>query len=163
MCGQVFSIFSTVGAGFGKFKFKPRWCVRIYKWPLLVLAENVDMDTIDDLNDFISIATYLTKEEANSIKKALTAIRVDAVASGHDTGSRYQTLHYEIRVKRKDIDRARPIVERRRKRASLESQLCPKCSSGSYKILEKKGFWQNLYYYGTTLAQCKKCRTKYPI
>ena len=40
---------------------------------------------------------------------------------------------------------------------------CPNCKNLGCKIIEKKSIWQRLYYWGTTLAECKKCRTRFPI
>ena len=126
-------------------------------------TDKVDMDEINDTDDLISVGTHLTKEEADSIKTSLTSMNIDFVANGHDAASRYHSLYYEIRVQRKDFEKARTAVNSRQRKTLLESRQCPKCQSKEYRILEKKGLWQKLYYYGTTLVQCKKCRTKYPI
>ncbi len=121
------------------------------------------MDEIDDADDLISVGTHLTKEEADSIKTSLTSMSIDFVVNGHDAASRYHSLYYEISVQSKDFDRARNAVKNRQRKTLIDSQQCPKCKCKDYKILEKDGLWEKIYYYGTTLVQCKKCRTKYPI
>jgi hypothetical protein len=121
------------------------------------------MEEINDTDDLISVGTHLTREEADSIKTSLTSMNIDFVSNGHDAASRHSNLYYEIRVQRKDIEKARVAVKSRQRKTLLESRQCPKCENKDYKVLEKKGLWEKIYYYGTTLVQCKKCKTKYPI
>jgi hypothetical protein len=126
-------------------------------------TNKVDRDEINDRDDLLSVGTHLTREEADSIKSSLTSLNIDFTVNGHDAASRYSNLYYEIRVQRKDFEKARKAVKSRQRKTLLGSRQCPKCKSKDYKILEKKGLWEKIYYYGTTLVQCKKCRTKYPI
>jgi hypothetical protein len=121
------------------------------------------MDEINDTDDLISIGTHLSQDEADSIKSSLTSMNIDYVSNGHDAVSRYNNLYYEIRVQKKDVERARTIVKSRQRKILLESRQCPKCKMGDYRTLEKKGLWEKIYYHGTTLVQCRKCRTKYSI
>lgn len=121
------------------------------------------MDDINDTDDLVSVGTHLTKEEADSIKSGLTSMNVDFVVNGHDAASRYSSLYYEIKVKRGDARAAKQVIDKRRARNFVESRKCPKCKNLVYREIEKKGLWERIYYFGTTLVQCQKCKTKYSI
>ncbi len=121
------------------------------------------MNENDDIHELITVGSYLTKDEADSIKSRLTSMKIEFVVNGQYAASRYRSLYYEIKVQRKDFENAKRIVKNQLKKTLIENQKCPKCKNLEYTILEKKGLWQKIYYYGTTLVQCKKCETKYLI
>ena len=114
-------------------------------------------------SELVSIGTQLTRAEADSIKSGLQSINVHFVENGHDAANRYSSLYFEIRVERKNFERAIEVVKARQKQTKVESKKCPKCEGDNYKELKKDTLWKKIYYYGTTLVQCRDCRTKYPI
>ncbi|HRK54075.1 MAG TPA: hypothetical protein PK185_09170 [Cyclobacteriaceae bacterium] len=121
------------------------------------------MDGIKDSDILISAGTHLTVDEVASIKSDLTSLNIDFVVNGHGAASRFRSYYYEIIVKEENIGTAKKIVEKRRSSTSVESRQCPKCKNPKYNELKKSGIWEKIYYYGTTLVQCRKCKTKYPI
>lgn len=121
------------------------------------------MDDINDADDLVSVATHLTRDEADSIRSGLTSINVNFVVNGHDAASRYASLYYEVKVRRRDVQTAQQVIDKRRAKKFIESRKCPKCKNLVYREVEKTGLWQKIYYFGTTLVQCQKCKTRYSI
>ena len=121
------------------------------------------MDDIDGIESFETVTSHLTGQEADSIKSMLTSMNIDFIASGHDAKSRYDSLYYQIKVKKRDFKVAKQIIDKRRAKLFLESRKCPKCKTLGYKEIEKRAIWEKIYYYGTTLVECKKCKTRFSI
>lgn len=111
----------------------------------------------------ISVGTNLTEDEVNSIKSVLTSMNIAYSVNGHGAASRYRSYYYEIKVRKDDFAKAKTVVEKRQQKTFAESQQCPKCRYTEYEKLPKNGIWEKVYYYGTTLVRCKKCKTKYSV
>ncbi|MBT1705849.1 hypothetical protein [Chryseosolibacter indicus] len=121
------------------------------------------MEDINDDNDLEEVASYLTKHEADSLTQILYSQNIDFTNQGHDAANRYHSLYYLIKVRRGDLNAIKRLVNKKRAEAFIEGKKCPKCKNLGYKEIEKKGFWQRVYYLGTTLVQCNKCKTTFPV
>ena len=121
------------------------------------------MDNIDNSDSLASVGTYLTGPEAEIIKSNLEAMNIPYVVEKSNPVNHYNKNYYEIKVKRKHGKTASQVVGKIRAKDLIERRKCPKCRSSKYREVEHKTFWQKLYYLGTTLVQCQKCKTRYPI
>jgi len=120
------------------------------------------MSNIKESKDLVSIATHLTREEADELKSSLTETDIDYLAIGHAAVSRLNSQYYEIKVEVKNKRVAREILGKMRAKTFIENRKCPRCNTLQHTEV-KKNLWEKIYYYGTTLVQCQKCKTKYSI
>lgn len=114
-------------------------------------------------DDIISLISYLTLSELDSIKARLNSHNIKYIVNGHGARSRYHSAYYEIRVRKKDYKKAKGIADRFRAETFLKSRKCPKCGSRLYESVSNLNFFQKLLYLGTTPVKCKKCGNKYFI
>jgi hypothetical protein len=113
--------------------------------------------------DFISLASYLTTDELDSIKGRLSSSKIKYIVNGHGAKSRYHSAYYEIRVAKEDYVQAKIIVDKFKVSNFLKNKNCPKCNSTNYEVIEKLNIFQKILYIGTTPVKCKKCKTKFFI
>ncbi|MEZ4972816.1 MAG: hypothetical protein R2820_05870 [Cyclobacteriaceae bacterium] len=126
------------------------------------------MSEKDESSNLVSAGGYLTESELQEVRSILNAMNIRHVASGHGPAERgalgqYRNYYYEVKVYRDDYEVARKVILKRKNKIKVEGRQCPRCKSLVYLEAEKKGLWEKIYYYGTTLVQCKKCKTRYPI
>lgn len=117
----------------------------------------------NDKENLVSLVTYLTREEANTIESRLQAAKIPYVMKGFDAASRYSSLYFEILVNLTDLQRSKVIVAYEQSKAVLRQKECPKCQSPNYTELPARTWWQKIYYAGTTRVKCNRCRTVFPI
>lgn len=126
------------------------------------------MDEKDESSNLVSAGGYLTESELREVRSILNSMNIRHVAGGHGPADRgqlgqYRNYYYEVKVHPDDYEVVRKVIVKRKNKSKVEGRQCPKCKSLLYLEVEKKGLWEKLYYYGTTLVQCKRCKTKYPI
>ena len=116
------------------------------------------------LSKVIKIASFLNKSECSSLTAELNSRRiVYFVSSKGSAPGKYHDPYFEVSVDPTNYLTAKRIANRIRAKALIENRKCPTCKTSSYKVIEKKGWFEKLYYLGTTRVQCNKCKTKYVI
>ena len=65
-----------------------------------------------DETELVTVTSHLKKDEADRIIGILNSARINAIVSGHDAASRYNSLYYQIRVKREDFKPAKQIIDK---------------------------------------------------
>lgn len=113
-------------------------------------------------SDLVFLINFLTPDELSTLKHQFDSLNIKYVFHGHGANSRYKSEFYEIKVLKEDYDRAKFLINKFRARNFIESRKCPKCKSLIHKPVDL-GFFKRLFYWGTTLVQCEKCKTKYVI
>jgi ssDNA-binding Zn-finger/Zn-ribbon topoisomerase 1 len=116
-----------------------------------------------DEKELTTVITHLTAEEANRVKGILDSLQIPFIASGHDAASRYRSLYYQIKVEYRYFKAAKQVIAKHKAKVFIDSKNCPNCKSLGYKEIEKRGLWKKLYYAGTTLVQCNKCKHEFGI
>jgi ssDNA-binding Zn-finger/Zn-ribbon topoisomerase 1 len=116
-----------------------------------------------DNQDLVTVISHLTTAETEELKRSLNSLKIESLVSGHDAKSRFGNLYYEIKVNRKDYQTAKQLIDKHKAKVLMASKMCPKCQYLGNKKIEKKGLWEKLFYAGTTLVQCNKCKNKFPI
>lgn len=114
-------------------------------------------------DDFITLASYLTTSELETLKGRLNSNGIKYAVNGHGAKSRYQSAYYEVRVSKEDYEEAKSIADKFKAANLAKSRKCPKCGTTSYERVTDLGFFERLFYIGTTAVKCKKCKTKYAI
>lgn len=119
---------------------------------------------MDNDETLAEIATYLTSSEANELKSSLSALNIQCVIKGIGVKGRAGSPeYYKIFVQQIDYPQASQTVKRYAAKIFIESKRCPQCKSLKFTRLEKRGLWNKIYYFGTTLVQCNKCKTQFTI
>jgi hypothetical protein len=121
------------------------------------------MEDFDKPEDLVPIGTHLTRGEFDSVKSGLTARDIHYEFNEYHATSHYSSYYYEVKVKRRDRREAQQILGKINAKAFIESRKCPKCKTLGYTEIKKRGLWEKVYYFGTTLNQCQKCKTKYAV
>lgn len=120
------------------------------------------MSEIDQSSNLVSAGGYLTSEELELVKISLNALHIKYIVRGHGPG-KYESQYYEVIVFKKDFEVTRKVIIDRKNKTKVKGRQCPKCKSLVYLEVEKNSLWEKIYYYGTTLVQCKRCKTRYTI
>jgi hypothetical protein len=118
--------------------------------------------------DLVSLGRYLTYEESERIKGQLNTLKIKYISSGHGlhTGEPIgadSSEFFEIKVNSTDSKRAKEIFNREKVKSSITRLKCPKCGHFGYTEVTNKSIFQKIYYLGTTLVECKKCKEKFTI
>ena len=112
----------------------------------------------------IKLSAFLDKIEAQEVENALKGRQIEYFISNRGSANgRYHDPYYQFSVNAGDYFLARRIISRVLAKSFIENQKCPKCKYLGYKIIVKRNWLEQLYYFGTTRVQCKKCKTKYVI
>jgi RNase P subunit RPR2 len=114
-------------------------------------------------DDSVSLASYLTTSELDTLKGRLNSSKIKYVVNGHGAKSRYQSAYYEIRVAKEDYPQAKIIANKFKAANFIKSRSCPKCSSTVYEEVTDLSFFQKILHIGTTPVKCKKCKTQFFI
>jgi len=118
---------------------------------------------MSDDQDLVTVIKHLTKEERDRVQAIFESLSIPYVVSGHGPSNRYHSYYYLFKVRQRDYGIALEVVKKQQARIFIDSRKCPKCSYLGYKEVEKKGLWEKLYYLGTTLVMCTRCKHKFPI
>lgn len=112
----------------------------------------------------IKVASYLSESEMNRVKQGLEGLRIEHFISNKGTVlGQYHDQYFEVSVREADYVIAKSIVVKVTATAREESRTCPKCKASAYRVVEKMGFWEKIFYLGATCVQCKKCGTRYAM
>ena len=114
-----------------------------------------------DEKDLISVATYLTKDETDRVKKILNSFKIEFLVSGFGPQSKYRNYYFQVSVKKSDYRTAKELIDKQRSKIFLENRKCPKCNHLGHKPIKKDGLWERILYLGTTRVQCDKCGEKF--
>ena len=114
-------------------------------------------------DNMITVISFLDHQEASEIKNILGALKINCIVSGHGTRGRGANAYYLVRVQQQDLATVKPIVNRFKDKMLVESMECPTCKSYAHTEVQKKGLWQMLFYLGTSLVECKKCKTRFAV
>ncbi len=116
-----------------------------------------------DDKDLITVINHLTVEERDRVQGIFNSLKIPFVVSGHGPSNRYHSYYYLFKVRQRDYGVAIKVVKEQKAKIFIDSRKCPKCKTLGYKEIDKKGLWEKILYYGTTLVQCNKCKTKFSI
>ena len=123
---------------------------------------------MNNKTDFVSVGRYLTHQESENIKGQLNSLKVQYIVSGHGPNNGYPvggdaSEYFEIKVGPSDINTGRQIIQQEKQRSTSVRAKCPKCGFLGYRVLEKTTLFDKVYYFGTTLVECRKCKKRYSI
>ncbi len=116
-----------------------------------------------DDRDLITVMEYLTVSERDTVTGIFNAQKIPYVVSGHGPSTRYHSYYYLIKVRKRDYQTAKLVANRHRAKVFVNSRKCPQCQTLGFVEIEKRNWWQKIFYAGTTLVQCKKCQHKFVI
>ena len=113
---------------------------------------------------YVKIAEFLTSSEAEAIKHTLRNNSIEFVSNG--TGPNYGeaggSVYYEISVAEGQYEKARRLITKNRKGVKREVK-CPHCGYAGYRTKPKQTIFQKLFYLGTELVECKKCKRNFGV
>lgn len=120
---------------------------------------------MEDFSDkeLVTTITNLTDSECKSLQAALHRNDIPFIINEHGAHGKYQSYYFEIKVEKRNAEAARQIVEKHKAEMTVESKKCPKCGHLGHKKVDHVNWFNKIYYWGTTLVQCNKCRTKFGI
>jgi hypothetical protein len=109
-------------------------------------------------DSWVTAGRFLTYEEVSQIKTALQAERIPFIVNEHGAHSRYGSYYFEIKVAYKDLSRARSILKLVAQHKS-RNLMCSHCKKSTSMIeVKNKTFFQRIYFAGTKLMRCKRCK-----
>jgi hypothetical protein len=111
----------------------------------------------------ITVANYLTVEERNRLMSFFNARKIPFVVNGHGPTDKFGSYYYLIKVEKRNFDIANNLVKSEKSRIFMASKKCPNCKSLDFTRLVKKGLWERVLYFGTTVVRCNFCKSKYSI
>jgi hypothetical protein len=114
-------------------------------------------------NELITAISNLTDTECKSLQASLQQNKIPFIVNEHGAHGKYQGYYFEIKVKKRDADVVGQIVSKFRAKKVIENRRCPKCGHSGYKQPDQVGWLTKMYYWGTTLVECKKCKTRFGI
>lgn len=98
----------------------------------------------------IKTPSFLSSEEVELVKNELKRRRIAFFVSNKGRMSTYDDPYYQISGDAIHYLTARKIVARTIARSFIENQKCPKCKTLGYRIVERKRWWERIYYFGAT-------------
>lgn len=120
------------------------------------------LKTNDD-KDLVTVIDHLTVEERDRVKGILDSLKIPYIVNGHGSVNQYHSHYYSFKVRQRDYGVAIKVVKEQKARIFIDSRRCPKCKTLGYRANSKKGLWEKIFYFGTTLVECSKCKHKFGI
>ena len=114
-------------------------------------------------NELITAISNLTDTECKSIQASLQQNKIPFIVNEHGAHGKYRSYYFEIKIKRDDADAVAQVVNKFKAGKSIDNKRCPKCGHSGYKQPDQVSWLTKIYYWGTTLVECKKCKTRYGI
>lgn len=125
-------------------------------------SEYFEMKDSSD-KELITAIRNLTDSECKRLEAVLHQHKIPFITDGHGPQGKYQSYYFEIRVEARHAKEVSQIVAKHTARMFLERKICPRCGSLVHKKVENVDWPTKIYYWGTTLVECKKCKTRFGI
>jgi hypothetical protein len=111
---------------------------------------------------YITVGTYFSYEEAESVKGNFVNREIDFMITDHGPNFELNAKYFQIKVKAAHLDEATSIIQLEKEAFEKKKNKCPQCGHSEYERVNKN-IIERFVFAGTNLVQCSKCGEKFGI